>query len=107
MEADFPCPLAFPGMAGSFQQDTGADHIGLEELDRTEDGAVDMRFGRKVDDGVDGIVRHHPVEQLAVADAAVDECEAVVGTARGKVLFIAGVGQQVQPHHAQVFAAFQ
>src|SRR5690606_13818288 len=43
---------ALPVGAGGFQQLVGTDDVGLDELGRTVDGAIDMGFGGQVHDGV-------------------------------------------------------
>ena len=81
--------------ARRLQQREGADDVGLDELARSVDRAVDMALGGQMHDGVDALVLHHLLHRIAVAD--VELVEAVVraaGDVSGRA-FARGIGQLV------------
>ena len=42
-----------PKLSGCFQQVKGSNNVGLDEISRTKNGAVDVGFRSKMKDGVD------------------------------------------------------
>ena len=59
--------------AGRFEEAEGADDIRLDEVFRTMDAAVDVRFGGKIDDGAGAVFGEQVRHEVEVADVAVDE----------------------------------
>ena len=78
------------------------EDVGADEGLGIHDGAVDVRLGGEVDDGVGGVgdgVAHG----LSVGDVGADELVSLVGDAI-EVLEVAGVGQEVDIDDADVGA---
>ena len=80
------------------EQGLGADHVGLDEVGRVQDRAVDVGLGREVDHGVGS--SDQLVGQAYVEDVAVHEAQPVVVLDGGEVGPVAGVAQLVEHHHA-------
>ena len=78
------------------QQVEGSHDVGLDEFARSMDGAVDMRFGRKIDDGTGLVLRQQAVDQRRVAEISVDKHMPRIAIQRGEVLPVAGIGELVQ-----------
>ena len=76
---------AIPVGADGFEQAEGADDVGLDEVFRAVDAAVNVRFGGKIDDGARLVLGEQPGDEVEVADVAVDEDMARVafGARRG------------------------
>ena len=87
---------AVPVGADGFEQAEGADDVGLDEVFRAVDAAVDVRFGGKIDDGARLVLGEQPGDEVEVADVALDEEVARVALQGGEVLEVAGVGQRVE-----------
>ena len=83
-------------LAASIHQNTGADDIGLEEDTRIFDGAVNMRFCRKVDHNVRMFFFKQLIHRFAVTDICFHETEIRVVHNRCQCGQIACVGQLVQ-----------
>lgn len=66
-------PVVPPDLAGGLQQAEGPDQVGLDEGRRSKDRAVNVVFGREVNQGVDAMVAQQPFRQLPVADVALYE----------------------------------
>jgi len=85
-----------PVAAYYFEQMEGADDVGLDEVFRAVDGAVDVALGGEVDDGARLLFGEQFADQGAVADVALDEDVALVAVQAGEVLQVAGVGEFVE-----------
>jgi hypothetical protein len=83
----------------------GADDVGLDEVFRAVDGAVNVAFGREVHHRARPMLFEQPPEQRRVADVALHEAVPGVAGQRGQVLQVAGVGQGVQVDHRLVAQA--
>ena len=81
-----------PVGADSFEQAEGADDVGLDEVFRAVNAAVDVRFGGKIDDGARLVLGKQPGDEIEVADVALDEEVARVAIQGGEVFEIAGIG---------------
>ena len=94
---------------GSFaegvEQRLGAEDVGADEGGGIEDGAVDVAFGGEVDDGIR--FGDEGSDGGGVADVAVDEAVARVGSEVGEILSVAGVGQSIKVGDAPVGALAQ
>lgn len=60
------------------------------------DGAVDVRLGREIDDGVDLVFGQEAGDEGGIADIAVRENVARVVCEVGEVGRVAGVGERVE-----------
>ena len=92
----FDSASSTPVGAHGFEQAEGADDVGLDEVFRAVDAAVDVRFGGKIDDGAGLVLGEQLGDEVEVADVALDEDVARVALERGEVLEVAGVGQRVE-----------
>ena len=80
------------GVAHVVEQHLGAEHVGEDELSRAEDGPVDVRLGRKVDDRVAALRRARDgvgIDDVALVELVLDALE--VGA-------VPGVGELVEHH---------
>ncbi|CAM5367949.1 hypothetical protein RLIN73S_00790 [Rhodanobacter lindaniclasticus] len=92
---------AAPVVARAFEQAQGADHVGLHELGRAVDRAVDVRFGGEIHDGIGLVFGQQLRHQRAVADVALYENVTRITLQRGQRIEVAGIGELVQVDHAQ------
>ena len=85
---------ADPGVERGLQQGLGAQDVGDDEVRGAGDRTVDVRLGGEVDDGV--VAGHEVVDEVHVADVALDEAVARGVGHLGQVRQRAGVGELVQ-----------
>ena len=83
-----------------FEKTEGADDVGEDEVLGGVDGAVDVAFCGKVEDGVGNVLLQSLAQQASVADVAVDE-----GVGRGVRQVgergrVSGVGERVKIDNA-------
>ena len=88
-----------PVAARGFEQAEGADDVGGDEVFGTVDGAVDVAFGGKVDDGARAVFGQQAIHQRAVADVALHKAVAHIAFQRRQVGPVAGVGELVHIDH--------
>ena len=69
----------------------GTDDVGLDEVFRTVNGSVDVRFGSKIDDGAGFVFGKQAGYQRGIADVATHENVPWVALQAGEILEIAGV----------------
>ena len=79
-----------------FEQAEGADDIGLNEVFRAVNAAVNMGFGSKIDDGTRLMFGQQFGNQFEIADVAFDEKVPRIAVERRQVFQVAGVGQCVE-----------
>ena len=79
----------------------GSEDVGFDERRRPVDRAIDMRFGRQVDDGVRPVLVEQTGHLGRVADVPLHEDVQRVVERRGKRVEISGVGQFVEIDDAQ------
>ena len=53
---------------GAIEQDAGADNVGMNEVERVVDAAVDVRFSGEIDDGVKLVLGHERVHLVGIRD---------------------------------------
>ena len=53
---------------GAIEQDAGADDVGVNEVLRVVDAAVDVRFGGEIDDRVKRVLGHERVHLVGIRD---------------------------------------
>ena len=87
---------------GGVAEHRGPEHVGVDEGERLQQRAVDVRLGREVDDGVD--LGREPVDECPVADVALHEPVAAAALELGQVGGVPGVRQLVQHHQVQLRA---
>ncbi len=89
--------LARPGLAGGFQHGEGAAQVGLDELGRARDAAVDMAFRRQVEDLRDAVLLEEIPGQLQILDVAHDQFHALQAF---DLLRVRRIGELVQHQDA-------
>src|SRR5690606_14312975 len=89
-----------PVGAGGYQQLVGTDDVGLDELGRTVDGAIDMGFGGQVHDGVWLELQQRFAYPLTIGDAGLQELIARIAIHFRQGVEVAGVGELAQVEHA-------
>ena len=83
-----------PMLACGHTQNRGAADVGLDERKRVEEGPVDVRLGREVDDRIDAACQL--VDEAVVADVALDEPVAPLSLELGEVGRVARVRELVE-----------
>lgn len=83
--------------ARAIKENTRPDYIGVNEIRRIIDAAIDMRFGREIYDGIERMFRHELVHLIGIGDISLEKLVAVAMLRRHtlKIGEIAGVGQNV------------
>ncbi len=87
---------AVPVGTHRFEQAEGADDVGLDEVFRAMDAAVNVRFGGKIDDGAGLVLGKQFGDEVEIADLALDEDVARIASQCGEVFEIAGVSQRIE-----------
>ncbi len=83
--------------AGAIEQHTGADHIGMNEVQRRINAAIDMRFGREINNGVKLMLGHELIHLIGIGNVGLEEfvpIAVLLGYAL-EVGEVAGVGQDI------------
>jgi hypothetical protein len=91
-----PAPLVQPEMARGLQERKRANDIRLDERRRASNGAIDVRFGSTVHDGVDLVLMEQPRDKSLIADITLDEAMALLPRQVHKILYGTGVGEQIE-----------
>ena len=89
-------------MPYGLQKPEGAQHVGLDEVFGAVDGAVYVRFGRKVDHGARLVLGQQAGYQGGVANVAWHEDVARIALQAGQVVQVACVGEFVEVEHRLV-----
>src|ERR1039458_3716006 len=76
------------------------DHIGSYEVIGSQDRAVDMRLGGKMDHRVDRVALEQRSHRGLVADIAAHELEARIAVQSGKILDVPGIRQGIEHDHS-------
>ena len=95
--------------AGAIKQHTGADHVGVDEVLRRIDAAIDVRFGREINDGIELMLGHELIHLVGIGDIGLEEFVAItilLGHAF-EVGQIAGVGKDVDIRYVSRLVMFQ
>ncbi len=85
--------------AGGFQQDECPDNVGLDEIGRPVDRAVDMTFRRQVHHRIRIVRREHLAHGGGVGDVGFDQDMAVVSGCLLQRVFRRGVSHLVDIDH--------
>jgi len=64
-------PAVIPVAAHGLQQIEGTDNIRVDEIARTVDGAVDMTYGREIDDRTRLVNQQQMAHQFPIGDVAI------------------------------------
>ncbi|OIQ82918.1 hypothetical protein GALL_352980 [mine drainage metagenome] len=98
-EAEVGFRFAFqciPVGAHGLQQVESADDVGLNEVARTMDGAVDMRLGGEVDDGARSVFGKQPGYQGGIGYIATHEHMPHVVAQTDEIFQVTRIGQLVE-----------
>ena len=85
-----------PGAASGFEQRVGANNVGVHEDTRVEDGAIHVRFGGKIDYGIDFVFAENLIQQGTVGDVPLNEQVPLRVREVFQVLQAAGISQRVE-----------
>ena len=66
-------PVFQPGLAGCFQKRESSDHVGAHKDAWVQNGAIHMRLGGKMHNGLNFILPKELVQKWTVVDVAVDK----------------------------------
>ena len=95
--------------AGTIEQHTGANHIGVDEILRRINTAIDMGFGREINNGVELVLGHQLIHLVGMSDIGLEEFVAIavlLGHAL-EVGEVAGVGQDIDIREVSRLVMFQ
>ena len=90
-----------------FQQHIGADHVGVDEIGRAIDRAVDMALRRQMHDGIGIEASKRFGDGRTIADVGAAETKARMVLHRSERGEIAGIGQLVDDEHVVLGVADQ
>ena len=81
----------------AIEQYACSNYIGMNEILRIIDAAIDVRFGREIDHGVKRMLRHQCIHLVGVCDISFEKLVTVAMFLRKtiKISEIAGVGQDI------------
>jgi hypothetical protein len=79
-----------------FEQAEGTDDVGLDEIFRSVNAAVDVRFSGEIDDSARPVFGQQARDQIEVADISFDKHVAVIIFQACQIVWIPGVGQDIQ-----------
>lgn len=96
-----------PIQAGRVEQFERSYQIGVNERTRAVDGAIDVRFRRQIENHVGSVLSQQLVEQDAIRQISMHEVEVGLMAQGGKVIEIAGVGEQVEHDQIDIRASQQ
>src|SRR5262249_25242105 len=88
------------------EQDLRSEHVCANKWPRVLNAAINMAFGRKIENRRDAI-RHHGVDLIAIGDIASHETIARMVRKVAKILQIPRVGETVEIDHGQSRVRFQ
>jgi len=83
--------------AGAIEQDTGADHISMNEVQRRINAAIDMRFSCEINHSVELMLGHELIHLVGIGNVSLEEFVAIA-VRLGHILEVgevAGVGQDI------------
>ena len=58
---------------GAIEQDTRADDVGMDEIERRIDTAIDMRFGSEIDHAIKLVLGHERVHLVRIRDVGFEK----------------------------------
>jgi len=98
-----------PVGASGLEQDGGAANVGIDEIEGTIDGAIDVALRGEVHHGVHGVPAEEVADERRVADVALDKGVSVAERVGDSALAgqVTGVGQRVEIDDPQLGIAGQ
>ena len=83
--------------AGAIEHHTGTNHVGVNEILRGINAAIDVGFGSEINDGVELVLGHELIHLIGIGDIGLKKLVAVAVLSRHTLEIgqIAGVGQNV------------
>ena len=90
-----------PCRRAAFEQDARADHVGVNEILRRIDAAIDMRFGGEIDHGKKLVLDHELVHLVRIGDVGFEKFVAFAMFFDHTIEIgeVAGVGENVDVRH--------
>ena len=94
---------------GAIEQHTRADHVGVNEIRRRIDAAIDMGLGREIDNGVKLMLGHELIHLVGIGNVSLEEFVAIAVRFGHTVEVgqVAGVGQDVDIRDVSRLVMFQ
>ncbi len=95
--------------AGAIEHHTGTNHVGVNEILRGINAAIDMGFGSEINDGVELVLGHELIHLIGIGDVGLEEFVAIavlLGHAL-EVGEVAGVGQDIDIREVSRLVMFQ
>ena len=94
---------------GAIEQHAGADDIGVNEIERRIDAAIDMRFSREVDYGIELMLGHQRVHLVGISDVGFEKFVALAMFLDHAVEVgqIAGVREHINVAHVRRLVMLQ
>ena len=94
---------------GAIKQHTGADHVSVNEIQRRINAAIDMGFGREINNGVKWMLGHELVHLVGIGNVSLEEFVAVAVRLGQTVEVgkVAGVGQDINIRDVSRLVMFQ
>ena len=95
--------------AGAIEHHTSANHVGVNEILRGINAAIDMGFGSEINDGVELVLGHELIHLIGIGDVALEKFVAIavlLGHAI-EVGEVAGVGQDIDIREVSRLVMFQ
>src|SRR5437660_12409412 len=95
--------------AGAIEQDTGADHISMNEVQRRINAAIDMRFSCEINHSVELMLGHELIHLVGIGNVSREEFVAIAVRLGHtlEVREVAGVGQDIDISDAGVLVISQ
>ena len=94
---------------GAIEQNARADDVGVNEIQRIVDAAVDVAFGRKIDDSIKRVLRHERVHLVGIGDIGFEKFVALAMFLGDSVQVreVSGVGEDIDIAHRRRLVMFQ
>jgi hypothetical protein len=95
--------------AGAIEQHTGADHVSVNEIQRRINAAIDMGFGREINNGVKWMLGHELIHLVGIGNVSLEELVAIAVRLSQTVEVgkVAGVGQDINIRDVSRLVMFQ
>ena len=95
--------------AGAIEQHTGTDHVGVDEVQRRINAAIDMGFGGEINHSVELVLRHECVHLIGISNVGLEKFVAIAMYLRHAIEVgeVAGVGQNIDIRDVGRLVMFQ
>jgi hypothetical protein len=94
---------------GAIEQDTGADDVGMDEIERRIDTAIDMRFRSEIDHAIKLVLGHERVHLVGIRDVGFEKFVTLAMFLDHAIQVgrVAGVGEDIDIAHKRRFVMLQ